>query len=134
MDLCAHHKEITGHLEYRFELNGPGWKKRIDEYQQKAQNHQPRYVERQPGPSRQYFPTSKGKEILPGDLIEDIMDMLHEDNLVENNVLLLTLGISRLLKILEEEVREKEVDLDILLGIIASYADEIRGAIQGGNN
>ncbi|MBM3236762.1 hypothetical protein FJZ31_10755 [Candidatus Poribacteria bacterium] len=133
---CAHHKEITGHieqtvqvlsnlenlkLEYRFELIGPAWKKRIDEYQQKARDNSTRYVDRRTR-SRRYFPTDKGKEILPGGLMDDIFKMLKEDNSMENNVLLLTLGISNLLKISQE----RQVGFDILLGIVASYADEVR--------
>ncbi|MBM3236761.1 toll/interleukin-1 receptor domain-containing protein [Candidatus Poribacteria bacterium] len=111
-------------LEYESALNGPAWQKRILEYQQKARDNSPRYVERQI-PSRQFFPTDKGKEILPGDLIDNIVEMLQEDNSMENNVLLLTLGISNLLKISQE----RQVGFDILLGIIASYADEIREQI-----
>jgi len=115
-------------LEYESALNGHAWQMRILEYQQKARDHSPRYVERQIGPSQQYFPTDEGKEILPGDLIDDIFSMLEKDNSMENNKLLLTLGISNLLKISQERRVE---ELDILLGVIASYADEIKNILGG---
>jgi hypothetical protein len=108
-------------LEYQFELNGPAWKIRILEYQQKAMKHEPAYVEPQPGPIR-YVPTDDGKHLLPPDLQLKIIEMLEKGSSIENNMLLLVLGISNLLKISQE----RQVELDVLLGVIASFADGVR--------
>jgi len=58
---------------------------------------------------------------LPADSKEDIISILMEDT-TENNVLLLILGLSYL----SRKAQEKQVELDVLLGVIICYADEIR--------
>lgn len=122
--LCWHHQKIAeniGMLECQFELNGPTWKTRILEYQRKAMNNKPAYVKRRPGPIK-YIPTDEGKQLLPTDLREKIIEMLEEDIAMENNMLLLELGLSNLLEV----AQVNQVELDTLLGIIASFADGVR--------
>jgi hypothetical protein len=50
------------------------------------------------------------------------------EDTTENNVLLLILG----LPYLSRKAQEKQVELDVLLGIITCYADEIRRERQEG--
>jgi len=107
---------------YRDDLAGMAWKTRLRACQRQAALHKPAYVEPQPDTPIRYVLTPAGKEFLSADLKEDIIQVLSEDASTENNMLSLILGLPRLLR----EAKEKGVELDVLLGIIASYADELR--------
>jgi hypothetical protein len=84
-------------------------------------------LEPQPDEPIRYVLTDEGRAFLPADLKEDIISILMEDT-TENNVLLLILG----LPYLSRKAQEKQVELDVLLGIITCYADEIRRERQEG--
>jgi hypothetical protein len=84
-------------------------------------------LEPQPNETIQYILTNEGRAFLPADLKEDIISILMEDT-TENNVLLLILGLPYLFR----KAQEKQVELDVLLGIITCYADEIRRERQEG--
>ena len=106
---------------YREELSGLAWKTKLRSCQRQAARHEPAYVEPQPNEPIQYVLTGEGRAFLPADLKEDIISTLMEDA-TENNVLLLILG----LPYLSRKAQEKQVELDVLLGVTVCYADEIR--------
>jgi hypothetical protein len=112
---------------YREELSGLAWKTKLRSCQRQAARHEPALLEPQPNETIQYILTNEGRAFLPADLKEDIISILMEDT-TENNVLLLILG----LPYLSRKAQEKQVALDVLLGVIICYADEIRGERQEG--
>jgi len=107
---------------YRDDLSGMAWKTRLRSCQRQAALREPAYVEPQPDTPIRYVLTPAGKEFLSAGLKEDIIQVLSEDASTENNMLMLILGLPRL----SREAKEKETELDVLLGIIASYADGLR--------
>lgn len=111
---------------YREELSGLAWKTKLRSCQRQAARHEPALLEPQPNETIQYVLTNEGRAFLPADLKEDIISILMEDT-TENNVLLLILGLSYLSK----KAQEKQVELDVLLGVITCYADEIRKERRG---
>jgi len=115
-------------LECKFQLNGPVWQTRVIEYQRKAMRNVPSYVEPQPGDPILYVPTYEGKKLLPPELQERIIEVLGKKVSMGNNLLLLELGISNLLEIAQEKSLElgKSLELDVLLGVIASFADKVK--------
>ncbi|HIE27212.1 TPA: hypothetical protein EYP66_07995 [Candidatus Poribacteria bacterium] len=106
---------------YREELSGLAWKTKLRSCQRQAARHEPAYVEPQPNEPIRYILTNEGRAFLPADLKEDIISILTEEA-TENNVLLLILGLPYLFR----KAQEKRVELDVLLGVITCYADEIR--------
>ena len=106
---------------YREELSGLAWKTKLRSCQRQAARYEPAYVEPQPNEPIQYVLTDEGRAFLPADLKEDIISILMEDT-TENNILPLILGLPYLSK----KAQEKQVELDVLLGVITCYADEIR--------
>jgi len=106
---------------YREELSGLAWKTKLRSCQRQAARHEPALLEPQPNETIQYILTNEGRAFLPADLKEDIISTLMEDA-TENNVLLLILG----LPYLSRKAQEKQVELDVLLGVTVCYADEIR--------
>jgi hypothetical protein len=112
---------------YREELSGLAWKTKLRSCQRQAARHEPAYVEPQPNEPIHYVITEEGRAFLPADLKEDIISILTEEA-TENNVLLLILG----LPYLSRKAQEKQVELDVLLGVIICYADKIMEERQEG--
>jgi len=109
-------------LSYRDELSGPGWQTKLRACQRQAARHEPAYVKTQPNNPAQYLPTDAGRAFLPTDLKNGITEILSEDASIENNELILSLGIPDLF----ETNQQKQAEFDVFLGVITSFANEIR--------
>ncbi len=124
-EMTERHERINEELQlsaYRAELSGPAWKTRLRACQRQAARAEPAYLEPRPNDPVRYILTDGGRELLPADVKEDVIAILTEDISTENNVLILILG----LPYLSRYVQEKQVELDILVGVTTSFADEIR--------
>ena len=76
----------------------------------------------QPNNPTQYLLTDAGRAFLPADLKNGITAILREDGSIENNELILSLGLPHLF----ETIQQKQAEFDVFLGVIVSFADEIR--------
>jgi hypothetical protein len=109
-------------LLYRDELSGLGWKTKLRACQRQAARHEPAYVNAQPNNLAQYLLTDAGRAFLPSDLKEEITAVLREDASIEDNALILSLGLPYLF----ETNQQKQSEFDVFLGVIVSFADESR--------
>lgn len=106
-------------LSYRDELSASGWQTKLRACQRQAARHEPAYAQAQ---RNKYRLTDAGRAFLPPDLKKEINGILCEDSSIEDNELILSLGLPYLF----ETSQQKQAEFDVFLGVITSFADEIR--------
>lgn len=107
-------KEITQKIEISEELISDGWVNRLNGWIKQATDHDPAYIEIE---KRKYCLTVEGKRLLQGDLMNKINNLI--DSTKDNVTLLRGLGIQYLF----DKAKERNVEIRILLAVIATHAD-----------
>ncbi len=101
-------------------LQSREWRYYLAEMQRKAANFTPRYVE--PLPSEKFALTHEGRNLLDTPHMEDIIAIMQTDkDITENNVILM-LDI----RDLDAYASRKNVPLEVMIGVIATYIQETR--------
>ena len=111
-------------MDYRNNLTNPVTsEKTLLRCQLQARHHKPSFLIRKPVVKRQYIINDEGRNFLPTDIQEYIIDIIvGEDGISKNSDIILMLDWDRLLEITEQ----KKVELEVLLGVIIGYANEVK--------
>lgn len=104
-----------------FSIKGPDF---IKERQELAANSEPRYIES--STSNKFKTTPEGRALLTTEQMEKVKSLIEKDKSILESQVILELGIEKLWL----QAKTHKVSLDIIIGVVASYTQEVKQETQ----
>ena len=103
-----------------WKLTAENWQDYIKHTQEMAANYKVRYLE--PKIDETYILTDKGREIVETKYMQELQDMVRDNKDILENMAIIGLGVDNLQTI----ASSNGVDIEIIIGVFASYIQEIK--------